>query len=122
MMTSLDSTLARLRSFAPFDRAPVQLLQELGPHADRLRVPAGTVLAHEGRVPRELVVVLEGDVLATRDGHEVDSGSTGTQIGAFGLLDRRPHDRTWTARTDLDVVVVNGPAFRWLAPSLPLAA
>jgi hypothetical protein len=121
-MTSLDPNVAQLRGFAPFDRAPVRVLQELGPHVDRLRVPAGTVLAHEGRVARELVVVLEGDVVGIHGGVDVVSGSTGTQIGAFGLLDRRPHDHTWIARTDLDVVVVNGPAFRWLAPSLQLAA
>jgi CRP-like cAMP-binding protein len=121
-MTSLDSTVAQLRGFAPFDRAPVRVLQQLGPHVDRLRVRAGTVLAHEGRVARELVVVLDGDVLAIRAGDDVVTGSTGTQIGAFGVLDRRPHDRTWIARTDLDVVVVNGPAFRWVAPALRSAA
>ena len=121
-MNFLDSTVAELRGFAPFDRAPVRVLRELGPHVDRLRVPAGTVLAHEGRVARELVVVLEGDVRGIHEGDDVVTGSTGTQIGAFGLLDRRPHDRTWIAQTDLDVVVVNGPAFRWLAPSLQLAA
>ena len=121
-MTSLDSTVAQLRGFAPFDRAPLRVLRELAPHVDRVRVRAGTVLAHEGRVARELVIVVDGDVRATRDGHEIVAGSSGTQIGASGLLDRQPHDRTWVARTDLAVVVVNGPAFRWVAPSLRLVA
>jgi hypothetical protein len=81
------------------------------------------VLAREGRAVRELVVVLDGEVEAIREGDDdIVAGTTGTQIGAYGLLDRRPHDRTWIARTDLDVVVVNGPAFRWLAPSLQMAA
>lgn len=121
-MASLHSNVARLREFAPFDQAPVRVLRALGPHVDRLRVRAGTVLAHEGRVARELLIVVDGDVRATRDGHEVVVRSTGTQIGASGLLDRQPYDRTWIARTDLDVIVVNGPAFRWLVPSLQLAA
>ena len=33
-----------------------------------------------------------------------------------GLVDRRPHDATWEAMTDLEVLVVNGPAYRWVWP------
>jgi signal-transduction protein with cAMP-binding, CBS, and nucleotidyltransferase domain len=121
-MNPLDSTVAQLRDFSPFEQAPARVLEQLGPHVDRLRLRAGTVLAREGHVARELVIVLDGDVLATRHGDEVLRGSTGTQIGADNVLDRRPHDRTWIAGTDLDVVVVNGPAYRWAAPSLRVAA
>lgn len=112
MTTALDPTVAHLRGLAPFDQIPAGRLRAMGAHVDRLHVREGTVIARQGHMAREVVIVLDGDVLATRDGDEVVRGSAGTQIGADGLLDRRPHDCTWIASTDLEVVVVNGPAFR----------
>jgi CRP-like cAMP-binding protein len=107
--------LAALSSVPPFDQVGVAALRDLAPHVDHLQVPAGTVLARQGRAARELVVVLDGQVEATRAGDVVDHGRAGSLIGADEVLRHAPHEATWTARSDLDVVVVNGPAYRWAA-------
>jgi hypothetical protein len=44
------------------------------------------------------------------------------QIGARELLDDRVHSVTLTARTAATLVVVFGPAFRWSAGDLGVAA
>ncbi len=73
------------------------------------------MLAREGREPRELIAVLSGELTRSRRGHEIKVEGAGTQIGGPALVDHRPHDATWRAETDLDVLVVNGPAYRWVA-------
>ena len=110
-----EPTLGRLRTIAPFDRCSTRVLRALAPHVDRLRVRAGTVLAREDRESRELIVVLSGTVSRSRQGHEMRLEGAGTQIGGAALVDHRPHDATWRAHTDLDVLVVNGPAYRGVA-------
>jgi CRP-like cAMP-binding protein len=118
MMRYDQATVGRLRTIAPFDRCSPRVLRAMAPHVDRLRVRAGTVLAREGREPREFVVILSGIVQASRRGHEVGTEGAGAQIGADALVDHRPHDATWQAATDLDLLVVNGPAYRWVMQTL----
>jgi hypothetical protein len=44
------------------------------------------------------------------------------QIGARELTWGEPYDATWTAFSDVDVLVVNGPAFRWAQRARRVAA
>jgi CRP-like cAMP-binding protein len=118
MMKKHTDDLAHLRAVAPFDQCPDDALRALAPHADHLHVRAGTVLAREGTSAREFIVVLSGQVTATRSDLAVDRAGAGTQIGGTALVDDQAHDATWMADSDLDVLVVNGPAYRWAAYSL----
>lgn len=104
---------------APFDRYPARMLRPLTGHADRLRPAAGTSLAREDGRADQFVVVLAGEVVVHRDGQPVDRLGPGTQLGATELLQGARHERTLVAGPDLEVLVVNGPAFRWAARTLP---
>jgi CRP-like cAMP-binding protein len=104
---------------APFDRYPVRMLRPLTGHADRLRPAAGTSLAREDGRADQFVVVLGGEVVVQQDGQPVDRLGPGAQLGATELLQGTRHDRTLVAGPDLEVLVVNGPAFRWAARTLP---
>jgi CRP-like cAMP-binding protein len=104
---------------APFDRYPARMLRPLTGHADRLRPVAGTSLAREDGRADQFMVVLGGEVVVHRDGQPVDRLGPGTQLGATELLQGTRHDRTLVAGPDLEVLVVNGPAFRWAARTLP---
>jgi CRP-like cAMP-binding protein len=107
-----------LTSVAPFDRYPRRRLRRLAAHADRIRVPEGTVLAREGGLVREMIVVLDGEVVASgHDGRERRLG-TGARIGALELVTGAPHPATLVASTELEVLVVNGPAYRGAAQTL----
>lgn len=99
--------------YAPGDLAP------LAPHVDRLVVMPGVTLAHEGRRPHEVVVILSGDVVEHRDGVEVGRRGAGAVIGAREELDGTAHRATLVAGSAVDALVITGPAFRWAAQSLP---
>lgn len=118
MMRKRSADVARLRAVAPFDQCADDALRVLAPHADHLHVRAGTVLAREGASAREFIVVLSGRVTAMRSDTAVDQAGAGTQIGGSALVDDVAHDATWMADSDLDVLVVNGPAYRWAAQAL----
>jgi CRP-like cAMP-binding protein len=108
-----------LAAVPPFDRYARSSLAPLVPHADRLRVADGTVVAREGYRARQLVIVTAGVLLASRDGRPIGALGPGTWIGADELLEDRAHDYTLVAGEGLEVLVLNGPAYRWAAQTLP---
>jgi CRP-like cAMP-binding protein len=108
-----------LAEVPPFDRYARTSLAPLIPHADRLRVADGTVVVREGRRVRQLVIVVAGALLATRGGRPVGALGPGTWIGGEELLTDRTYDCTLVAAEDLEVLVLNGPAYRWAIQTLP---
>ena len=108
-----------LAEVPPFDRYAHTSLAPLVPHADRLRLADGAVVVREGHRAREVVVVVAGALLATRDGRPVEALGPGTWIGGDELLADRAHDCTLVALEGVEVVVLNGPAYRWAIKTLP---
>jgi hypothetical protein len=102
----------------PFDRYPAKVVDHLGRHADRLRLREGTVIAERGRHAHEVVAILAGEV-RTADGPAGAPLEPGAWVGPRQLLAGEPHDRTLVAGPGVDVVVLNGPAYRWAAANLP---
>jgi CRP-like cAMP-binding protein len=88
-------------------------LADLAPHADRLRLPAGRTIARAGATARELVVVVSGQAAQLSDDGRRAVLPPGAEIGGHEVVDRRPHAVTVVSLTDVEVVVVNGPAVRW---------
>jgi CRP-like cAMP-binding protein len=118
MMIRHRPDLEPLASVAPFDRYPRRRLRRLAAHADRVTVPEGTVLARQGGLVHEMVVVLDGEVVASgHDGRERRLG-TGTRLGARELVTGAPHPDTLVAGEALEVLVINGPAYRGAAQTL----
>jgi CRP-like cAMP-binding protein len=111
-----------LTGVPPFDHYEPRALAPLAPYVDRLRPRPGTVLAHEGWMAREVLVVVAGEVEAARRGRSLRRFGPGEQVGAAELLCGAAHLATLVAGDDLEVVVVNGPAYRWAARSLPALA
>jgi CRP-like cAMP-binding protein len=108
-----------LAEVPPFDRYARTSLAPLIPHADRLRVADGTVVVREGRRARQLLIVVAGALLATRGGRPVGALGPGTWIGGEELLTDGTYDCTLVAAEDLEVLVLNGPAYRWAIQTLP---
>jgi CRP-like cAMP-binding protein len=111
--------LAVLAGVAPFQRYSRRALATLAAHADRLHVRNGSVVARQGHRAREVVVVVGGMLLATRQGRPVAAFGPGTWVGAAEVLDDRAHTATFVAADDLEVVVLAGPAYRHAVRSLP---
>jgi CRP-like cAMP-binding protein len=111
--------VALLAEVPPFDRCVRTSLAPLIPHADRLRLAEGTVVVHEGHRARQLVIVVAGALLATRGGRPVGALGPGTWIGGDEVLADRAHDCTLVALEGVEVLVLNGPAYRWAVQTLP---
>jgi len=114
-----SATDVSLLAVAPFANYSQRAVRPLAMHADKLRLREGTELVHEQQRADEFLVVLSGEVVAHCDGREVGRLGTGAHIGATELLQGTRHAHTLLAGCDLDVLVVNGPSFRWAAQTLP---
>jgi len=76
--------------------------------AERLHVQAGEVILREGRLGRELFIILSGTATVTRDGHVVNIRRAGDYFGELAAIEDAPRSATVTATTDLDVLII-GP-------------
>ena len=117
-MPRTPKTIAELSTISPFDRVSERDLRPLSPHVDRLRLPAGAVIAREGEQAREFVAVLSGEVSLLRSGDPFASIGPGSQIGGDAVLRHGSHDATSRAESEVEVLVLNGPAFRWASQVL----
>jgi CRP/FNR family transcriptional regulator, cyclic AMP receptor protein len=76
--------------------------------AERLHIQAGEVILREGRLGRELFVILEGTATVTRAGRVVNVRHAGDYFGELAAIEAVPRSATVTATTDLEVLIV-GP-------------
>jgi CRP/FNR family transcriptional regulator, cyclic AMP receptor protein len=83
-------------------------LLEMARIAERLRIQAGEVILREGRLGRELFVILEGTATVTRADRVVNVLHAGDYFGELAAIEAVPRSATVSATTDLDVLIV-GP-------------
>ena len=76
--------------------------------AERLHIQAGELILREGRLGRELFVILEGTATVTRAGRVVNILHAGDHFGELAAIEAVPRSATVRATTDLDVLIV-GP-------------
>ncbi len=102
------SSIGRLHSVPWFAACTDEQLVQVVQLAERLRIDAGEVILREGRLGRELFVILEGSVVVTREGRVVNEWGAGDYFGELAAIEAAPRSATVTATTDLDVLIV-GP-------------
>jgi hypothetical protein len=88
-------------------------LADLALHADRLRLPPGRTLVQAGRTARELVVIVAGQAAVLRGSGATAVLRAGAQIGGDEVIRRERHAATVVTTTEVEVVVVDGPAVVW---------
>ena len=98
----------RLQGVPWFAACTEEQLLEMTRIAERLRIQAGEIILREGRLGRELFVILEGTATVTRDGHVVNILHAGDHFGELAAIEAVPRSATVHATTDLDVLIV-GP-------------
>ena len=85
-------------------------------------MPAGETLARAGHLPKQFIAVIDGYVdVATPIGHTSVAGP-GTQLGAAELVDGHPFAATITTQSDSTLLVIFGPAYRWVMATPPSKA
>ncbi len=98
----------RLQGVPWFSTCTEAQLAEMARIAEPLRIQAGEVILREGRLGRELFVILEGTVTVTRDGRVVNILHAGDYFGELAAIEDVPRSATVEAKTDLDVLII-GP-------------
>src|SRR5271155_467603 len=83
-------------------------LRQVAGIAERLHIQEGEVILREGRLGRELFVILEGTVTVTRGGRVVNVLHAGDYFGELAAIEAVPRSATVTATTGLEVLIM-GP-------------
>jgi CRP/FNR family transcriptional regulator, cyclic AMP receptor protein len=99
---------AHLQGVPWFAACTEEQLSEMARIAERLSVQSGEVILREGRLGRELFVILEGTATVTRAGRVVNILRAGDYFGELAAIEALPRSATVHATTDLDVLIV-GP-------------
>jgi CRP/FNR family cyclic AMP-dependent transcriptional regulator len=100
--------LSHLRSVPWFHACTPEQLAEVARLAERVSVHAGEVLTKEGRIGRELFIILLGTATVTRNGRVINILNDGDYFGELAAIDPAPRSATVTATTDLEVLII-GP-------------
>jgi CRP-like cAMP-binding protein len=100
--------LARIHSVPWFAGCTEEQLAEVARLSERLSVHAEEVLTKEGRIGRELFIILEGSATVTRMGRVINVLGSGDYFGELAAIDPAPRSATVTATTDLEVLII-GP-------------
>jgi CRP-like cAMP-binding protein len=110
---------AHLRAVPLFASCTKKQLKEIGRVADETWVPAGKVLAQQGDIGFDLMIVVEGIAEVTRDGNVVSEVGPGHFIGEMAVLSERPRNATLTAKTDVVVLVLTRSGLDQLLDDIP---
>jgi CRP-like cAMP-binding protein len=118
-MARQESTDERLACIPLFEGLSKRQLSQVSSLMTLLDLKAGKVLARQGEIGREFLILLEGQVEVARDGKIIAVRGPGDFIGEIALLDNRPRTATVTARTDVVVEVLNRGEFASLLAEAP---
>jgi CRP/FNR family transcriptional regulator, cyclic AMP receptor protein len=105
---SLAMVVERLHGVPWFAECTDEQLAEIARMAERVHVQDGEVILREGRMGRELYIILEGTVVVTRAGRVVNEWGPGDYFGELAAIDEAPRSATVTATSELEVLIV-GP-------------
>ena len=101
-------SVERLQDVPWFDSCTAEQLARIARVVEHVHVQEGEVILREGRLGRELYIILEGTVLVTRAGRAVDEWGPGDYFGELAAIDEAPRSATVTATSELEVLIV-GP-------------
>ena len=113
---SIDEQLAAVPLFEGLSKKQLSQISSLMTPLD---IAAGRVLANQGEIGREFMILLEGEIEVARDGKVIAVRGAGDYVGEIALLDERPRTAALTARTDIVVEVLNRAEFSSLLADAP---
>ena len=102
-----------------FSRCTKRERETIARHAQAAELPAGTDLVREGEPGDALFLILEGEAVVRREGHDVGQVGPGSHFGELAILDGAPRSATVVASTDVKVAVLGIRMFRTLLREFP---
>lgn len=114
-----DDHLLQIPLFASFTAKELEHIHHASTEID---VPAGRVIMEEGTSGHEMVVVLEGTLEVIRHGQHVADINRGGFAGELSLLCHRPRNSRVVAKTDVQLLHIDGRSFSALLEDVPQLA
>ncbi len=102
------AALGEIPLFADLDR---KQLAFLAGQASELNLKVGAVLAEEGVLGKEAMVIISGTAKVTRGGKSVGELGEGDVVGEMSLINHARRNATVTATSDCTVLVMNSREF-----------
>lgn len=116
---SYHEYLKRVPLFADLDDDE---LDEVGSKATDVFMKAGSVIMREGATAHEMVIVTQGTLEVSRDGEHVADIGPGGFAGEMALISRAHRNSTVTAKTDVELLHIDGRDFAGLLQDVPRIA
>lgn len=88
----------------------------------RVTVRAGTVIMREGDPGDDMFVILEGELVISRRGKDIDYLGPGMILGEMAMVDDRPRSATATTATDTSLIRLDRADFQSLISRSPAFA
>ena len=94
-------------------------LDAVGAVVTDLRFNAGDVLIRQGNSAHEMFIVTLGELEVTRDGTHIADIGPGSFAGEMAVLARTQRNSTVTAKTDVEVLHIDGRSLQALFADVP---
>jgi len=94
-------------------------LDAVGAVVTDLRFNAGQVLIRQGDSAHEMFIVTVGELAVTRDGEHIADIGPGSFAGEMAVLARSQRNSTVTAKTDVEVLHIDGRSLQTLFADVP---
>jgi CRP-like cAMP-binding protein len=121
-MRNGDSVADALGRTARYGKCARRERQAISRSSTLLDVPAGAVLAREGTLHRQFVIVLAGAATVRRAGRVKSALLAGDHFGDVDLLEHGPNSATVVAETPMKIAVVGPTEFDALLERSPAVA
>lgn len=108
-----------LRQIPLFAELDTDELDAVSQAATDLNLKAGSVIMREGATAHEMVIVVTGSLEVTRDGEHIADIGPGGFAGELALLTRAHRNSTVVAKTDVELLHIDGRAFTGLMQDVP---
>jgi CRP-like cAMP-binding protein len=118
-MLHKDGKIELLKQVPLFSRCNKKQLAAIAALADLIDMPAGKLLVREGSLGRDFMVIVEGAVDVSRQGHKINVLGPGDFIGEMALISGAPRNATVTTTRDSSLLVVTERQFWELLEQTP---
>jgi CRP-like cAMP-binding protein len=118
-MLHKDGKIELLKQVPLFSRCNKKQLAAIATLADLIDMPAGKLLVREGSPGRDFMVIVEGAVDVSRQGHKINALGPGDFIGEMALISGTPRNATVTTTRNSSLLVVTERQFWALLEQTP---
>jgi len=108
-----------LKKVPLFSRLSQRHLGKISKHVDQVQVERESVLAQEGKIGWEFILVVDGKARVEKNGKPIGQLSRGDFFGEISLIDGEPRTATVIAETDMTLLTVNQRSFDHLLDAVP---